>query len=117
MTLSELLTLVGLAWSRLLLFPGGAAALAAAWLVARARAASLAKSAAAALAAGDIVALALPWLGLALLPLPFAPPMGRKTDLVVALALLEWPLLRGIKPGAARPRQRAWLAGARWRPG
>ncbi len=121
MTLSELLTLVGLAWSRLLLFPGGAAALAAAWLVARARGREPGeKSAAAALAAGDIVALALPWLGLALLPLPFAPPMGRKTDLVVALALLEWPLLREIGralrgPAPARVAGRralaAWLNG------
>ncbi len=38
-----------------------------------------------------ITALAAPWLGLALLPLPLAVSVGRSVDLVFALALLEWP--------------------------
>jgi hypothetical protein len=41
----------------------------------------------------DASAIVLPWLGLALLPLPFAATIGRQTDLVAGLALLEWPLL------------------------
>jgi hypothetical protein len=41
-------------------------------------------------------AIVLPWLGLALLPLPHAAGMGRQIDLVAMLALLEWPLLLAI---------------------
>lgn len=132
MTLSELLALLGLAWSRLALYPGGLAAVGLMWLLARAEygalvnrrgapdreqearagyqgtkrsagAAELSSGSAPGGSGGDpqialppalaLSALALPWLGLALLPLPFAQPLGRKLDLPVALALLEWPLL------------------------
>jgi hypothetical protein len=41
-------------------------------------------------------AVVLPWLGLALLPLPGAAGISRQTDLITVLALLEWPLLLAI---------------------
>ena len=101
MTLNELLALLGRAWSRLLIYPGGITAFAALWLIAllqsrepsvesyqrRARAGSWS------LALGALVP---PWLGLALLPLPPAATLSRQTDLIVALALLEWPLVLAI---------------------
>jgi hypothetical protein len=37
--------------------------------------------------------VAFPWLAVALLPLPYAAGLGRPVDLVVILALLEWPRL------------------------
>jgi hypothetical protein len=37
-----------------------------------------------------------PWLALALLPLPLAAGLPRQIDMVVALALLEWPQLLAI---------------------
>jgi hypothetical protein len=93
MTLAELLALVGRAWSRLLIYPGGLAALAAVWMIAR-----LGRRQGQPVAApvGPELALssvALPWLGLALLPLPLLMPLGRPLDIVVLLALLEWPRL------------------------
>ena len=39
----------------------------------------------------------LPWLALALLPLPLAVALPRQIDIVVALALLEWPNLLAIR--------------------
>lgn len=118
MTLNELLTLVGLAWSRLLIYPGGLAAFAAAWLIGRTRQRKGAPTAAAAnnefdAAARDVSAIVLPWLGLALLPLPFAPPLGRKTDLIVALALLDWPLLLALGPALRSPDAATRKAGQR----
>ena len=44
----------------------------------------------------EISAVVFPWLGLALLPLPLAVALSRQTDVVVALALLEWPLLLAV---------------------
>jgi hypothetical protein len=41
-------------------------------------------------------AVVLPWLGVALLPLPLAAPLARPVDLVVIVALLEWPRLLAI---------------------
>jgi hypothetical protein len=114
LTANELLALLGRAWPRLLIYPGGLAAFALVWLLERAnrspavprrvvdrgsriedrgsriedrdpRSSILGSS-----------AIVLPWLGLALLPLPHAAAIGRSTDLVAVLALLEWPLLLTI---------------------
>ena len=160
MTLSELLALLGQAWSRLALYPGGLAAIGLMWLLARAEYGAPANRQNT--SAGDkgasashkdtkplgasvqsssgfvplhlrgihqatlapalaLSGLALPWLGLALLPLPFAPPLGRKLDLPAALALLEWPVLLRVAcelraPGATSRvvgwrRLAAWLNG------
>lgn len=155
MTPSELLALLGQAWSRLLLYPGGLAAIGLAWLLALAERyepkihqdmlfsaertrgghtdAKTPRTEFRLSAAFEslrlrgkqplmaLSALALPWLGLALLPLPFAQPLGRKLDLPAALALLEWPLLLRIgcelrAPDAATQaagwrRLAAWLNG------
>jgi hypothetical protein len=43
---------------------------------------------------GSIV---LPWLALALLPLPLAVALPRQIDIVVALVLLEWPNLLALR--------------------
>ncbi|HEU5102027.1 MAG TPA: hypothetical protein VFU22_23555 [Roseiflexaceae bacterium] len=102
MTASELLAMLGRAWSRLLLYPGGLAAFAAIWLTlllsqrrtitknhepaAPDRARFSARS-----------SIVLPWLGLALLPLPLAVTLPRQADIVVTLALLEWPQILAIR--------------------
>lgn len=118
MTANELLALLGRAWPRLLIYPGGLAAFLLIWLIERTQNRKTAKpqnrrtedrgsriedrpaaifhprsSVAGWLEASAIV---LPWLGLALLPLPHAAGMGRQIDMVAALALLEWPLLLAI---------------------
>jgi hypothetical protein len=92
MTLPELLALLGRSWSRLLLYPGGlglALALALGWVWRPP--AALANHAWRPIE--QISMLALPWLGVALLPLPYATALGRSLDLVLLLALLEWPQL------------------------
>lgn len=147
MTPSELLALLGQAWSRLLLYPGGLAAVGLMWLLARSAGREPKWSAHHTDTEGTEVsgakkyairsvslclrgysdgflalsALALPWLGLALLPLPFAPALGRKLDLPAALALLEWPLLLRVARELRAPdpatqavgwrRLAAWLNG------
>ena len=96
---NELLTLIGLAWPRLIIYPGGLALLALLWLVARTKNQEL-RTGSQLLVLGSrllgIGALAFAWLGLALLPLPAAVPMGRTTDVVIILALLEWPRIIAI---------------------
>ncbi|MCL6540947.1 MAG: hypothetical protein K6T87_10275 [Roseiflexus sp.] len=124
MTLAELLSFLGLAWSRLLIFPGGLCAFVIVWLIRtieHRRAPSIAAPGctgaatlrgmgtatlrgmgAAALRALPgpsplaASAVVLPWLGVALLPLPLAAPLSRPVDLVVIMALLEWPRLLAI---------------------
>jgi hypothetical protein len=98
---NELLTLVGLAWSRLLLDPGGLALLVLIWRIWRAgRPASdtpcYAGNGAAGLRLVSPSAIVLPWLGLALVPAPSATPLSRSTDLIVVLALFEWPRIVAI---------------------
>ncbi|HWQ12861.1 MAG TPA: hypothetical protein VNL77_08675, partial [Roseiflexaceae bacterium] len=141
MTIAELLALVGRAWSRLALYPGGLAVLVALWLAAappwaRGRETPDARGETpdarpetedatediesrhvarstqhATLTLSSIV---LPWLAVALLPLPYAAPLGRPVDLVVALALLEWPRLlavaRDLRDEGGRPRALRRLA-------
>jgi hypothetical protein len=100
-TPNELLTLVGLAWSRLVLDPGGLALLVLIWwaLQARRRApdtSPYARSGDAGLRLVGLSAAVLPWLGLALVPAPAATALSRSTDLIVVLALLEWPRVAAI---------------------
>jgi hypothetical protein len=96
--LGELLGALGLAWPRLLLYPGGlfallAARLLAAWL-ARCRGGAAAPLRRPGQPPGmAIVAAAPPLAAIALLPLAPARSFPFGIDLVVALALLEWPRL------------------------
>jgi len=116
MTIAELLSFLGLAWSRLLIFPGGLCAFVIVWLVGlleqrRISPIALPGCTGAAALRGMVAAtlrslpgssplaasaVVLPWLGVALLPLPLAAPLSRPVDLVVIMALLEWPRLLAI---------------------
>jgi hypothetical protein len=109
---NELLTLLGLAWSRLVIYPGGLAVFALIWLVARTdnrqpatdnrrprrgrQSWNTDTGSWLTLRVPILSSIVLPWLGLALLPLPAAAPMSRKTDIIIVLALLEWPQLMAI---------------------
>ncbi len=98
MTIAELLSFLGLAWSRLLIFPSGLCALVVVWLAGaleqrRILPIELLRWLASPLTASAVVS---PWLGVALLPLPLAAPLARPVDLVVVMALLEWPRLLAI---------------------
>jgi hypothetical protein len=102
MTFAELLALLGRAWPRLLIYPGGLAGLMAASAILAYQHRQRPKDHALADGQGNGIALtpleaisavAAPWLGLALLPLPLAASIDRSIDCVVALALLEWPRL------------------------
>ncbi|MGQ9827016.1 MAG: hypothetical protein ACUVSW_04040 [Roseiflexus sp.] len=98
MTIAELLSFLGLAWSRLLIFPGGLCAFVVVWLVEAlerrcALPVTLLRWFSSPLTASAVV---LPWLGVALLPLPFAAPLSRPVDLVAIMTLLEWPRLLTI---------------------
>ncbi|KPV47055.1 hypothetical protein SE17_42790, partial [Kouleothrix aurantiaca] len=97
----ELLGLLGLAWPRLFLYPAGLAALLLATVLRRRDVRPTLSL--------PLHAAAMPWLGLALLPLPFARPLGRGVDLLVAVALLEWPQLLALRLllRAANPATRA----------
>lgn len=103
--MGELLGALGLAWPRLLLYPGGLFALGASWLLARwlAWCAGPAPAAEARPRPSDLVDLLPPLAALSLLPLAPARGFPYGLDLVVAVGLLEWPRLRGA-PGAALAR-------------
>ena len=112
MTANELLALLGRAWSRLLIYPGGLAAFGLVWLISTLQNRVSSPSAPhppfpspvagsgeppQRRGEGSLLALSsvvLPWLALALLPLPLAVTLPRQIDIVVALALLEWPNIR-----------------------
>jgi len=96
--MGEWLGALGLAWSRLLLYPGGLSALLAAWLLDRVlmtdnqrRAAVMASPEAVSLI--GVSAVAAPLLLISLLPLPRSGFFGYTPDLLVGLLLLEWPQL------------------------
>jgi hypothetical protein len=114
----ELLGALGLAWPRLLIYPGGLAALGLAWLLARWMQVAVGagqdraphrigpplslRSGRGAGGEGliaDIVDALPPLLALALLPLPPARGFPYGIDLVAALALLGWPRLRALAAG------------------
>src|SRR6266508_6847510 len=128
LTANELLALLGRAWPRLLIYPGGLTTFALLWLIGRIknqepRTKNNPTNPGLSLDEGDerrtnderrttnddervrwsvvgssldMSAVVLPWLGLALLPLPGAAGISRQTDLITVLALLEWPLLLAI---------------------
>lgn len=88
--MSELLGALGLAWPRLLLYPGGAFALGASWLLAAWLSRCAGRPVAPA-AAGALAAALPPLAALALMPLAPARSFPYGLDLVIAVALLEWP--------------------------
>jgi hypothetical protein len=120
--MGEWLGALGLAWSRLLLYPGGLSALCAAWLLARAlTTADQRRRVKPTLSAGisliGVSAMAAPLLLISLLPLPRSGFFGYTPDLLVGLLLLEWPqllllarLLR-TEPEKATSRQRLLIEG------
>lgn len=101
--MGELLGALGLAWPRLLLYPGGAFALAGSWLLARWLSYCCGRPALAtrAPAVVDILTIVPPLTALTLLPLAPARSFPYGIDLVVALGLLEWPRLRAPGPAPA----------------
>ena len=94
--MGELLGALGLAWPRLLLYPGGVFALAAAWLLERWLRLCAGRPAAppAPLAPANILDWLPPLAALTLLPLAPARGFPYGLDLAVAAGLLEWPRLR-----------------------
>ena len=118
MTVNELLALLGRAWPRLLIYPGGLVAFGLVWLLVRTKhrdprtsrptnderrttnddTGKIQPNSQFSILNPwlDLSAIVLPWLGLALLPLPHTAAIGRQTDLIAVLALLEWPLLLTI---------------------
>jgi hypothetical protein len=94
--MGELLGALGLAWPRLLLYPGGLFALAASWLLAR----WLGLGRARPVTLPDLLDALPPLAALALLPLAPARGFPYGLDLAVALGLLEWPRLRRAAWGA-----------------
>ncbi len=103
--MGELLGALGLAWPRVLLYPGGLFALVASLVLMRWLAAGGAAPAWPAPPA-TVLDLAPPLMVLTLLPLAPARPFPFGLDLPVALALLEWPRVRVL---AARDRAPAEL--------
>ncbi len=95
MTVAELLALIGRSAAPLLLWPGGLALL---MLLVEHRSGPL---------TGPWHALALPWVALAFVPLPGALRLERGADLLVLLALAEWPRLVAITHDTAHPGDRA----------
>ena len=106
MTANELLALLGRAWSRLLIYPGGLAAFGLIWLISTLQNREPPRG----YPTGNhlvehldgsrllvLSSIALPWLALALLPLPLVVALPRQIDIVVALALLEWPNVLAIR--------------------
>ncbi|NNJ11987.1 hypothetical protein EKD04_016765 [Chloroflexales bacterium ZM16-3] len=101
----ELLGALGLAWPRLLIYPGGMFALGLAWLLARWMVMGKRSSPPAPLPLRRerevvIIDALPPLLALALLPLPPARGFPYGIDLVAALALLGWPRLRALAAGS-----------------
>jgi len=101
-TVNELLALLGRAWSRLLIYPGGLAAFGLIWLIGLLQKRAPSAGSQVAEEFDDsrplmLSSVALPWLALALLPLPLAVALPRQIDIVLALALLEWPNLLAIR--------------------
>ncbi|NTW02853.1 MAG: hypothetical protein HGA19_16495 [Oscillochloris sp.] len=102
--MGELLGALGLAWPRLLLYPGGLGAFGLAWLLARwmALVGTSATHGASSYTTKDAEAtvhVIMPLVALALLPLPPARSFPYGMDLVVALALLGWPRLYALAVG------------------
>jgi hypothetical protein len=102
----ELLSFLGLAWPRLLLYPGGLFALALLWAVRRARPAPPVSAP----PELRVAACVPPLLLVCLLPLPGAAALPRALDLPAALALLEWPVALALLVGSKAPGDARALA-------
>lgn len=121
MTANELLSLLGRAWWPLLVYPGGLSAFVLVGLLSfgkkflgdsptdpfseaqrHARAGGASAS-----------AVAVPWLALALMPLPRAASISRPLDAMVLLALLEWPLVLAVAADARATDTARWQQAAR----
>jgi hypothetical protein len=104
--MGELLGAVGLAWPRLLLYPGGLFALAAAWLLGR-------WLGIAGLGTGSqgwgFLAVVPPLVAVSLLPLAPARAFPYGLDLVIALALLEAPRLGALARAGREELARDYL--------
>ncbi len=120
--MGEWLGALGLAWPRLLLYPGGLSALCVAWLLDRALTTADQRRMVTPTSSGEISligvsAVAAPLLLISLLPLPRSGFFGYTPDLLVGLLLLEWPQLLLLarllhtEPGKATTRQRLLLEG------
>ncbi len=103
--MNELLALLGLAWPRLMLYPGGlfALTLVSLWQLADTRHATAPRPQTGVWPSYKylfpvprsplpMLNAVPPLLAISLLPLPLAASLGRGIDLVLALTLLEWPL-------------------------
>lgn len=95
--MADLFSYLGLAWPRLLLYPGGVFALALLWLLRKVRSGPPSNAS----AELQVAACVPPLLLLCLLPLPGAATLPRPIDLPTALALLEWPVALAFVAGAA----------------
>lgn len=117
MTPNELLTLIGRAWPRLLIYPGGIAAFSLIWLLARTTNQEPRTGDYQGIASSWFLflgsAIVPPWLGIALLPLPLAVDVGRQFDAVMTLGLLELPLLLTTAVELRSAEQLTWRRGAR----
>lgn len=102
--MGELLGALGLAWPRVVLYPGGLFALVASYLLMRWLAARGGEPAWPAPPATPLD-LVPPLAVLTLLPLAPARPFPFGLDLPVALALLEWPRFRALAARACAPAE------------
>ncbi len=102
--MGELLGALGLAWPRVVLYPGGLFALASSYLLMRWLAACGGEPAWPAPPATPLD-LVPPLAVLTLLPLAPARPFPFGLDLPVALALLEWPRFRALAARACAPAE------------
>lgn len=107
----ESLGALGLAWQRLLIYPGGLSALLLAWLLARwlAWCAGRAPEPVRPWTVGALLYALPPLAALSLLPLAPARPFPYGLDLMTTLGLLAWPRLCRLALGGELSRER--LAG------
>ncbi|NWF81947.1 MAG: hypothetical protein HXY37_18180 [Chloroflexi bacterium] len=105
--MGELFGALGLAWPRLLLYPGGLFALVASWLLGRwlARCGGVPHGPAAPLLPDAALEFVPPLVALSLLPLAPARAFPYGLDLPVTLALLEWPRARVLASDARTPAE------------
>lgn len=102
--MGELLGTLGLAWPRLLIYPGGLFALGAGWLLGRWFSIGGAPARPAApLTPNAVIDLMPPLAALTLLPLAPARPFPFGLDLPLTLALLEWPRIRALAARTCHP--------------
>lgn len=100
--MNDLLALLGQAWPRLLLYPGGICALLVLWLwLALHKQQALLRST----SQSAWLHCVPPLLLISLLPLRGAVELGQSLDLFVALFLVEWPLFQALSSKLAKPNE------------